>query len=186
MQMNWEKSDLILLFSGGFDSRLLLELALDMGKNPLCVLIDYGQIHVKELDKAEKVCKEKELNFSRVKITLPVDSKLTNKVEGKYTGVSEWHVPSRNLIFIGFAASIAESRGIKTIWYGANYDDRMNLFPDCYQEWVHLMNIFLEKNGSYPIILEAPLLGMKKYMIEMLAKKYNIIKQEVHSGYGTE
>jgi 7-cyano-7-deazaguanine synthase len=177
------QEDLLILFSGGFDSRLLLELAIEMDWKPYCLLVHYGQVHSEELTAAINVCARENIPYTSACIGLSIQSKLVDGTTGVYEGVSEWYVPARNLMFIGLAASIAESKGIKTIWYGANYDDRENLFPDCYQEWVYSVNQLLSKNGSFPITLEAPLLGMKKYMIEMLAKKYNITKQEVFSGY---
>ena len=49
-----EKEDLVILFSGGADSILLLELAAQLEKNPFCVLFDYNQKHVQELNFAKK------------------------------------------------------------------------------------------------------------------------------------
>ena len=41
--------DIVVLYSGGSDSRMLLELAKDMGLSPYCILIDYEQLHKEEL-----------------------------------------------------------------------------------------------------------------------------------------
>lgn len=177
--------DLLLLFSGGYDSTLLLTLALEMDMIPFCVLINYGQKHIKELGYAERYCAENKVDYSIANITLPVASNLTEEKK-TYEGVSPWHVPARNLIFIGIAASIAESKGITEIWYGANYEDREHLFPDCYQEWVYQINKVLEINGSMKIKVEAPLLGMSKETIKLLAFKYNINENKVFSGYGEQ
>ena len=181
-----KQKELILLYSGGLDSTVLLELAMRDGVMPFCLLIDYGQFHKEELVYAERTCHNKGLNYELIHIDLPVKSKLTSTDESKYEGVSEWHVPSRNLIFIAIAASVAESRGTNLIWYGANYDDREHLFPDCYQEWVFQLNRLLERNGSVPIRVEAPLLGMSKETVQRLATIFNINEKEVFSGYGTE
>ncbi len=48
--LNKKKYDLVVLFSGGADSFLMLEYAKELGKTPFCVLIDYQQLHQKELD----------------------------------------------------------------------------------------------------------------------------------------
>jgi 7-cyano-7-deazaguanine synthase len=174
---------IVLLYSGGFDSSLLLSMALKVDYEPLCLLIDYGQIHIDELKYAEKFCQKLKVNHITISVTLPVASKLTDG-NAVYDGVSEWHVPSRNMIFVSLAASIAESERISTIWYGPNYEDREALFPDCYQEWVYSVNKVLAINGSAPIVLEAPLLGMSKELIIRLAKSYGIDNKEVYSGYG--
>lgn len=179
-----EKHDLVLLFSGGLDSALLLEMCLSMNKEPFCLLIDYGQKHKDELSYGRLMCNKKGIDYHTVTIKqLKVQSKLIDGIS-IYPGVSEWHVPARNMIFIGLAASFAESMSIPLIWYGANYEDRDHLFPDCYQEWVYEMNKLLTINGSMKIQLEAPLLGMDKPTIKALAIKFGISNEEVFSGYG--
>ena len=89
-------------------------------------------------------------------------------------------------MFISLAASIAESKNINRIWLGADFSDRLNNFPDCYQEWVYRVNDVLNINGSIPINLEAPLLGMNKELIlSSLENNYNVdIEKEIFSGYG--
>jgi 7-cyano-7-deazaguanine synthase len=182
--MKEEKFNLVLLLSGGLDSALLLEMALELHMNPFCLLINYGQKHVKELEFAKKLCEEKQVEFEIISIkNLNVSSKLIDGTV-KYPGVSEWHVPGRNLMFISIAASVAESYGIPLIWYGANYEDRDHLFPDCYQEWVYATNKVLAINGSAKIQLEAPLLGMDKSTVKMLAHYFGINEKQIFSGYG--
>lgn len=181
------KENLIILYSGGADSRLLLELAKECNKVPFCVLIDYGQKHIDELKTAEIQLLENGIEHTILQIcNLDVDSGLTgDMVGGKYEGVHEMHVPSRNLIFIGIAASIAENFGIDTIWYGPDYSDYLNQFPDCKQEWVGRVNKILEINGPFPIKLEAPLMGLtKENILEILKNKYSITKDQLYSGYG--
>lgn len=176
--------DLILLYSGGLDSTLLLEMAIRDHLFPLCLSFNYGQKHQEELEYAANYCKRYNLPNPVVRIWLDITSKLTNDVGEVYDGVSSWHVPSRNLIFIAMAASIAECEGIELIWYGANYDDRENLFPDCYQEWIYQMNKLLAINGSSKVRLEAPLLGMTKETIQRRIKDFGIKNNQIFSGYG--
>ena len=181
------KENLVMLYSGGADSRLMLELAFETGKIPYCVLIDYGQAHIAELKFAEAQLMNKNVNYQTVEIKdLNINSGLTgNKEQGTYKGVHSMHVPSRNLIFIGIATAIAESLGIDTIWYGADWSDYLNEFPDCKQEWVGRMNKVLEINGSSKIKLEAPLVGLsKENIIQILLKTFNVQKSDLFSGYG--
>ena len=182
-----EKNDLVILFSGGADSRLMLELALSNERIPLCILVDYGQGHIEELKFAKKQLEKKDVDYIEVKLPIEVNSGLTGDLErASYPGVHTMHVPGRNLIFISSAASIAESRGIDTVWYGPDWSDRLNNFPDCYQEWVVKVNSVLNINGSIPIKLEAPLLGMsKEFILSTLEKVFNVdIEKELFSGYG--
>jgi 7-cyano-7-deazaguanine synthase len=174
---------LILLYSGGRDSTLLLRLAKQFGYDPYCLLFDYGQKHIAELQMAEDMCNKEKVEYSVLRIPTFVSSRLTFG-EDQYENVSPWHVPSRNLIFISYASSIAENKRIDLIWFGANYEDRENLFPDCYQEWVYKLNNLLAVNGSSMIRVEAPLLGMSKDTIKSLCKVFEINDNEIFSGYG--
>lgn len=179
--------DVLILYSGGSDSTLLLEFAKSMGKKIYALLIDYGQGHKKELKVASEILVKERIQFQTVKIQdLMIDSGLTGALVGnKYENVSEWHVPGRNLMFVSIAASIAEARNIPVIWYGADYSDKENLFPDCYQDWVYEVNKTLQINGSKQIRLEAPLLGMTKEMVlDLLADLYKIQPTDIFSGYG--
>ena len=176
--------EVILLYSGGMDSTILLKMALKFGMKPFCLLLSYGQVHEKELTCAVQNCVELNVEYTIIHIAnLKVNSKLIDGVAA-YPGVSEWHVPSRNLLFVSIAASIAESRDTDLIWYGANFADRENLFPDCYQEWVYQVNKILTINGSSKIKLEAPLLGFSKKAILKLAVIFNVQQDKVFSGYG--
>ena len=156
--------DLVILASGGYDSTLLCHMAKKMDFEPIALSIDYGQKHVRELESAKKSCAKLKIPCKRMTIDFggAIDSALTGDLEsGKYAGVSEFHVPGRNTIFTGLALSLAETVGAKKIWYGANGEDRLNNFADCTQEWVYAMNLALKRAGSYPIELEAPLLGRR-------------------------
>jgi 7-cyano-7-deazaguanine synthase len=181
-----EKShDLVILLSGGYDSAVLLAMAQYMQFNPIALLVDYGQKHVVELEKARDLCETYEVEHRKMLVRLTsVNSALTGSgVHHLYTGVNEHHVPGRNTIFVGLAVSLAETVGAKKIWYGANFEDRINQFPDCYQEWVIAMNAVLRQSASYPIELEAPLLGMRKETVKALGKFLGINDEDVHSGY---
>jgi len=159
-------------------------LALDY--TPLCVMIDYGQKHIKELDYAKNQLTHFGVEYRVVKLeNYTVNSGLTgDNVPGTYDGVNKMNVPGRNTVFIGIAAGIAESEGIDEIWFGADFSDRINKFPDCFQEFTYRMNEVLKVSGSYPMKLRAPLLGLTKEMVVgLLTKIYGISMQNVYSGY---
>ena len=179
---------LVILFSGGADSILMLELAIGLKLRPHCVLIDYGQSHIEELDYACEYLTKRGITWDTVKITgLNVDSGLTGDgAKGTYEGVNEMHVPSRNLMFVSIAASIAENKNIDTIWLGANWDDYLNRFEDCKQEWIGRVNKVLSVNGSTKIKLQAPLNGLSKEIITKILTLGSIDKSQYFSGYGNE
>lgn len=176
----------LILFSGGLESRFLLQHAMVLGYTPFCLLVDYEQKHKQELQYAEQVCTDLAVSYQQISVVnLGIISALTGVYEsGKYEGVSPWYVPSRNLIFIALAVSVAESKDIDEIWIGTSFTDRLNNFPDCSQEWVVAVNKVLEIGLSKKIQVLAPLLGLPKEMIWQLAEKAGIKKEEVFSGYG--
>jgi 7-cyano-7-deazaguanine synthase len=179
-------ADIVMLYSGGADSMLMLKLAKMAGKVPYCVLIDYGQKHIKELEYAQRQLEGFNICYQVVKVDgLNIDSGLTGaETEARWDNVHEMNVPGRNTIFIGLAISVAENMGLDEVWYGPDYSDRINLFPDCYQEYVVKMNEVLAISGVKPIKLVAPLLGMSKEMIlEILKNHFDIQLVDIHSGY---
>lgn len=177
--------EVVVLYSGGLESRYLLELARDAGLDPYCVLVSYGQKHVEELTTATKVCKRLGLNWEYIFVDWNVQSALTDGI-GDYEDVSRWYVPSRNMLFVSLAAGIAESRGSFAVWIGASYTDRVDQFPDCGQEWVYAMNQALAQGTSQGIQLVAPLLGYPKALVKRLSDRKGITEEEVYSGYGNE
>jgi 7-cyano-7-deazaguanine synthase len=135
---------------------------------------------------AQNQLNARQISYQIIEIkNLNVDSALTGTGEkGKYQNVSIYNVPGRNSIFLSLALSIAESKGIDTIWYGADFSDRLNLFPDCSQEYIYKINKLFEVAGSKPIKVEAPLLGMTKEFVMELLAYFNIKKEDLFSGYG--
>jgi 7-cyano-7-deazaguanine synthase len=183
-----QKSDVVILYSGGADSRLMLELCLAAGKTPYCVLIDYGQKHIEELEYASKQLLEKKIPYQIVTISgLMFNSGLTgNLKEGRWDNVHEMNVPARNTIMLGIAMGIAENNDITEVWIGCDYSDRVNLFPDCTQEYIVNMNEVSAISGVRSIQIVAPLLGMSKELIkDILRVTYNVTDEDMHSGYET-
>jgi len=181
-------ADIVMLYSGGADSMLMLKLAKMAGKVPYCVLIDYGQKHIKELEYAKNQLEAEDIvvGYHVIKVeNLNIDSGLTGEqTEARWDNVHEMNVPGRNTIFIGLAISVAENMGLDEVWYGPDYSDRINLFPDCYQEYVVAMNEVLAISGVKPIKLVAPLMGMSKELIlEILKNHFDIQLVDMHSGY---
>ena len=177
---------IIMLYSGGADSRLMLELGLQTKKLIHCVLFDYGQKHIEELEFAKEQLTKKSISFQSIKLSgYDVVSALTGDGEkGKYEGVSIYNVPARNTIFLSVAAGVAESKGYNEVWIGCDMSDFYGQFPDCKQEYIGKVNDLFEIAFSYPIKVVAPLLGMEKDLIlNILEKYYKVDIQKIYSGY---
>lgn len=181
-----ERKRIVMLYSGGADSLLMFKIAVMSGRIPHCLLIDYGQKHIEELEYAKRQLDREGGTYQIVNLEgLNVDSGLTGGLtESRWTNVHAMNVPARNTIFIGLAMSVAENFGLDEVWYGPDYSDRINLFPDCYQEYVVKMNEVAEISGVKPIKIVAPLLGMSKELIkDILYNMWGIRDEDMHSGY---
>lgn len=175
------KPDLIILFSGGADSALILELALERGYHPWCVLIDYDQEHKIELEYAKRYLNEKSIPNQIVKLHgLGLRSGLTTGEKSLYEGVHEMYVPQRNLMFVSIAASIAENLGVARIWYGANATDALE-FPDCTEDWVQSVDQMILEHGK--LMLEAPLIETPKKEVLKELERRGVDMDKVFSGY---
>lgn len=178
------KPNLLILYSGGADSTLLLHMALEKGLHPYCVLINYDQNQKIELEFARRYLNEKFIPYQNVILhQLGLNSALTSGEKSLYAGVNEMYVPARNLMFVSIAASIAENLKIDTIWYGANFSDLKNDFPDCTASWVEKVNNLLNINSSMKIELEAPLIWMYKEDVMNELERYKVDMTKVFSGY---
>jgi len=198
-----DRKKIVILYSGGADSRVMMDMA---EHSPdisyiLFVIFSYGQKHQHELKVAQEQIKRfgdrmeprEDDNLLTFQVATPnienvmadMDSNLLESSRNKrqFPGVHEMHVPGRNLIFISIAYGYAETMGCDEIWYGADFSDRENLFPDCYQEWVIRVNEVLAINGSLPVKLVAPCLGMTKELAINHCNRVCEKGEAVASGY---
>lgn len=127
----------VVLLSGGLDSATTLYWAKDKGYKCFALSFDYGQRHKKEIESAKKIAKKAGCKYKVLKISLPwkgsslLDNKLSlPKFISKRKGIPSTYVPARNLIFLSFAVSFAESIGAYDIFIGANAID-FSGYPDC-------------------------------------------------------
>ena len=172
---------LVLAFSGGMDSSVLLFMAAERGYEEIhTVTFDYGQRHRREMqcvplqqwDLQEKYPSikftNKVLDVSYLKDISPTSS-LTNldidnpdisKIAGDAQPVS--YVPFRNQMFITICCAYAESLGADTVWYGAAQVDSLAGYWDGSQEFVDNINQLAALNRQHRILIEAPLLSLSK------------------------
>jgi 7-cyano-7-deazaguanine synthase len=172
---------LILSFSAGMDSSVLLFMAAEQGFNEIhTVTFDYGQRHRREMqcvplqkwDLRKKypdvVFTNKVLNVSYLKDISPTSS-LTNldidnpdisKIAGDAQPVS--YVPFRNQMFLTICCAYAESLGVETVWYGAAQVDSLAGYYDGSDSFVNSFNQLTSLNRQHRILIEAPLLSLSK------------------------
>jgi 7-cyano-7-deazaguanine synthase len=172
----------IILLSGGLDSATVLAMAVDQKYECYAISFDYGQRHSFELTKAKELA-----DFFHVKEHLIVKfdlrtiggSALTSdmavpkdrSVETMSKDIPVTYVPARNTVFLSFALSLAEARGVNEIHIGANSLDYSG-YPDCRKEYLdafgRMANLATKEGvAGNEITIKAPLIQMtKKEIIE--------------------
>lgn len=175
------KNKLVLAFSGGMDSSVLLFIAADRGYEEIhTVTFDYGQRHRREMQCVPLQKWDLEEKYPNIKFTnkvldvsylkdisptssltnLDIDNPDISKIAGDAQPVS--YVPFRNQMFITICCAYAESLGAEAVWYGAAQVDSLAGYWDGSQEFVNNINQLAALNRQHRILIEAPLLSLSK------------------------
>lgn len=180
----------VILVSGGIDSAVLLALAKkERGLDKIIALtFKYGQKHEKEINSALKITRDagvKEhfiinLDFFPA-ITAGASALIDHSLSiPALQDLSEservqplTYVPNRNLIFISIAASLAESRNIPFVMYGAHRQDNYGYW-DCSEAFINAVNSVLSLNRKNKIEVVAPFINMEKYEIIKTGMKLGV------------
>ena len=175
---------LVISFSGGMDSSVLLHMAADKGYRDIHLLsFDYGQRHKRELECIKlqtdsiknKYTKGKPVNITTKTLnvgyikSIATKSSLTNtdidnpkikEMAGDAQPIS--YVPFRNTMFLSIACAYAESNDCDTVWYGAAQADSLAGYWDSSIEYINNINNLISLNRKTKIKVEAPLIDMSK------------------------
>ena len=202
--MTYDPVPALVLLSGGLDSAATLAYAIEAhGTNPgnvRALSVNYGQRHVRELDRAIKlaehygISKYHDIVFLEGFASLARHSALTSPAmaipRGTPEGVPDTYVPHRNLFLFALAAARLESyclhhisqgnRFTKAcIYYGAHADD-WGGYPDCRDEWLGPMGEALlagsKLNVEYgiPIFPIAPFVESSKREVVEWAREHDV------------
>ncbi len=189
----------VVLLSGGLDSATALFVALREGYRPHCLIFDYGQRHRKEIAQAIKIAQYAHAAYTLVKITLPwkgsslLDKKMALPQRRSLQHIGAQKIPStyvsmRNIIFLSFAASCAESIKARSIFIGANIRDYSG-YPDCRPEFFKAFQETLQKGSksgveNRGIKIMTPLIRKTKAQIIALGQKLKVPYHLTWSCYG--
>lgn len=121
----------LLLLSGGLDSTVALYWALSRGYNVETLTFDYFRRSKKEISTCSKIsrslrCPNKVIRADFLK---EIDDYRRKSKNPELRDAPSSYIPSRNVIFYGIAASIAEVSDSRFIIGGHNRDD-VKSFPD--------------------------------------------------------
>ncbi|MCF7916719.1 MAG: 7-cyano-7-deazaguanine synthase QueC [Candidatus Omnitrophica bacterium] len=178
----------IVLLSGGIDSATTLWLAKEENLLPKALIFNYGQRHQQEIDFAKRIAKQAKVSYEIVKIQIPwSQSSLTNrskKIPKKFSkNIPSTYVPGRNIIFLSYAVSFAESIKAKSIFIGAHTQDYSG-YPDCRKEFLKSFNQAINLGiANKKIKIHYPLINKDKKEIIKLGLKLKVPFEHTWSCY---
>lgn len=181
------------MLSGGMDSATALYVAKKRGFKCFCLVFDYGQRHLREIESARQIAKAAGCRLQIVKIALPWkgSSLLDRKIQipaarnhepramsHEPNAIPSTYVPARNIIFLSFALSYAEAIKAEAIFIGANARD-FSGYPDCRPEFYRAFSSVVKtgtKRGAAGerIKIITPLIDMTKKDIVLLGMKLKV------------
>lgn len=141
----------VLTLSGGMDSAVLLYYLRSAGDDVLCLSVDYGQRHRKEIQAAARIaqinqCQYRLADLSAVRPLLAGSSQTgdLDVPEGHYAeeSMKQTVVPNRNMILLALAGAWAVSQKADAVAYAAHAGDHA-IYPDCRSEFADAMEVAL-------------------------------------------
>ncbi|MBN9320529.1 MAG: 7-cyano-7-deazaguanine synthase QueC [Caulobacterales bacterium 68-7] len=174
----------LVLFSGGQDSTACLAWALERYERVETVGFDYGQRHAIELEARDAVRARIVAEFPQWADRLGEDhlldlrgfgavggSALTTEraIEMTDRGLPSTFVPGRNLVFLTYAAALADRRGL-TALVGGMCETDFSGYPDCRRDTLDAMQTALNLGMERDFVIETPLMWLTKAQTWGLAK----------------
>ena len=163
----------VVIYSGGMDSRTVLEKAIHDDYDVHALSFNYGQRHSVELEYARRVTDKKGIIHKIIDISSINDllqgSSLTGDIdipEGHYEeeSMKSTVVPNRNMIMLSLAIAYAVSIDTDKVYYGAHAGDHA-IYPDCRPEFLERMNDVAAIANYEAVNIYAPYLDGNKETI---------------------
>ena len=174
----------LVLFSGGQDSSTCLAWALDRYARVETVGFDYGQRHAVEMQARLKVRAAMAEGFPQWSGRLGEDhvvdlrgfgalseTALTadRAIEIDSRGLPTTFVPGRNLVFLTYAAALADRRGTQALVGGMCETDYSG-YPDCRRDTLDALQTALNLGMARDFRIETPLMRLTKAQTWALAE----------------
>ena len=193
----------LVLFSGGQDSATCLAWALDHYRWVETVGFDYGQRHHVEMEARQVVRTRVAASYPAWAMKIGPDHVLDMRgfgaiaetaltghraIEMTSRGLPSTFVPGRNLVFLAYAAALADRRGMKVMIAGMCETDYSG-YPDCRRDTIDAMQQALNLGMERAFVIETPLMRLTKAQTWALAKMLggealvDIILNETHTCY---
>jgi len=186
----------IVLLSGGLDSSTTMGIANEEVEELYALTFLYGQKHDRELQSAKDLASYYSVKEHKI-LEIPVNEVGKSSLLKGGEEIPEnrsidddiptTYVPARNIIYLSYALSYAESIGGDAIYIGANAIDYSG-YPDCRPEFYDAFKKMAEKGTKRgvegnPIDIRYPLIDMSKGEIVEKADELNVPLEKTWSCY---
>lgn len=189
----------VLSLSGGLDSTVLLyHLKYKMGHEVLCLSVNYGQRHKRELQAAERIaflngCQWKLADLTAIKDLFAGSSQTSTGIavpEGHYAeeSMKQTVVPNRNMVLLSLATAWAVSAKADFVAYAAHAGDHA-IYPDCRPAFAEAMGDAISLCDWHKVKLIRPFLyptPMDKTTVALMGKELRVPFAETWSCYKGE
>ncbi len=182
--MDTMKDGALVLFSGGQDSTACLAWALSRYDRVETVGFDYGQRHAVELkarqavrariardfpDWAPRLGEDHMLDIRSFGALAETAMTAEREIEITEKGLPSTFVPGRNLVFLVYAAALADRRRLGALVGGMCETDYSG-YPDCRRDTLDAMQQALNLGMAQDFRVETPLMWLTKAQTWALAK----------------
>jgi 7-cyano-7-deazaguanine synthase len=193
----------LVLFSGGQDSSVCLAWALARYTRVETIGFDYGQRHAVELKARDVVRAEIVKAFPDWAARLGDDHMIDIRAFGAIGGTAmtgeraieitekglpSTYVPGRNLVFLTYAAAVADRRDLKVL-VGGMCETDFSGYPDCRRKTLDALETSLELGMERAFPIKTPLMRLTKAQTWALAKALGgeplveLIRADSHTCY---
>lgn len=166
----------LVLFSGGQDSSVCLAWALARHGHVETVGFDYGQRHAVEMEQRSVVRDAMRARFPQWAGRLGEDHVLDLRGFGAVgetamtqerafevteKGLPNTFVPGRNLVFLTYAAALADRRNLRFL-VGGMCETDFSGYPDCRRDTLEALEKALNMGMAQDFVVETPLMWLTK------------------------
>jgi len=171
----------LVCFSGGQDSTTCLFWAIKHFKKVETVCFTYGQKHSQEIEVARRIANEANIPFQLLDVSLLsqlssnslTDQSIEMDQEKPADGYPNTFVPGRNMIFLTFAAILAQGKGIYNLVTGVSEADYSG-YPDCRDTFIRSVNVALNLAMDEQFVIHTPLMDKDKSEVWSLADNLGV------------
>jgi len=196
-------SSALVLFSGGQDSATCLAWALERYDVVETVGFDYGQRHAVEMqarlkvragmgrvlpDLADRLGPDHVIDMTGFGAIGETAMTTGRAIEIDGRGLPTTFVPGRNLVFLTYAAALADRRGLAVL-VGGMCETDFSGYPDCRRVTIDAMSTALSLGLDKPVPIETPLMALNKAQTWALAARIggqrlvDLIIEDSHTCY---